>query len=101
MALILAAFCGRWGCTWWEGIITLIVMNFPAFAFLLFCFIILLLLAIIEAVDFITTFGKPKQEIPTVNKLEKQNKPILLATNILGRAVKTRIDNRRNKHESE
>lgn len=76
-------------------------MNFTAFAFGLFCFIILLLLGIIEAVDFITNFAKPRDKIKTVNKLEKQNQPILLATNILGRAVKTKIDNRRNKHESE
>lgn len=101
MPLILAEYCGRWGCTWWEGIISLIIMNFPAFVFLFFLFIILLLLGVIEAVDFITNFGKPKQEIKNTNNPQKQNKPVLLATKLLGHAVKKQLDNRRNKHESE
>jgi len=101
MPLILAEFCGRWGCTWWEGIINLIIMNFPAFILLFFWFIILLILGGIEAVDFITNFGKPKQDIKNTNKSEKPNKPGLLATKLLGRAVKKQLDNRRNKHEPE
>jgi hypothetical protein len=101
MPLIFAEYCGRWGCTWWEGIITLIIMNFPAFAFLFFWFIVLLLLGVLKAVDFITNFGKPKQEIKNTNKPQEENKRVLLAIKLLGRAVKKQLDNRRNKHESE
>lgn len=97
----MAEFCGRWGCTWWEGIITIIIINFTAFAFLFLWFIILLLMGVIEAVNFITNLGKPKQEIKNINKPQKQNKPVLFVTKLLDQAVKKQLANRRNKHESE
>lgn len=96
MPLFLAVFCGRWGCTWWEGIITLFIMSLPAIPVLLF----LLLLGLLKAVLFITKFARPKPEIKPTYKPEKQNKSVLIATNILGSVVQKQLDNRRNKHES-
>jgi hypothetical protein len=42
MQLILAEFCGRWGCTWWENIINLIVASAGLPGIILLLFLILL-----------------------------------------------------------
>ncbi len=95
MPLIFAEFCGRWGCTWWEGIITLFIMSLPAIPVLL----LLLVLGLLKAVLFITKFARAKPEIKPTSKPEKQNKSVLIATNILSSVVQKQLDNRRNKHE--
>lgn len=54
MPFILAESCGRWGCSWWEGIISVILLSFaksPGSLLILFGGIVALLLVSIEFID--------------------------------------------------
>ncbi|MBE9188003.1 hypothetical protein IQ270_26010 [Microcoleus sp. LEGE 07076] len=88
MQLILAEFCGRWGCSWWENIITIILVSLKGKGAVLlvglllipiFLVVLILLVASIPAFEFIASFGKNKQELQNPNNSQQQDQSILSA----------------------
>ena len=88
MQLILAEFCGRWGCSWWENIITIIFVSLKGKGAVLllglllipiFLVVLILLVAMIPAFEFIASFGRDKQELQNPNNSQEQDQSILSA----------------------
>lgn len=88
MQLILAEFCGRWGCSWWENIITIILMSFKGKAAIvllglllvpILLVVLIFLLGSIQIVEFISRFDKPKENISNSNNYQEQAQPIVSA----------------------
>lgn len=88
MQLILAEFCGRWGCSWWENIITIILMSFKGKAaivllglllVLILLVVLIFLLGLIQVIAFISSFSKPKENITNPNNSQEEAQPILSA----------------------
>jgi Na+-transporting methylmalonyl-CoA/oxaloacetate decarboxylase gamma subunit len=88
MQLILAEFCGRWGCSWWENIITIILMSFKGKAaivllglllVLILLVVLIFLLGLFQVAAIISSFSKPKENISNPNNSQEQTQPILSA----------------------
>ncbi|MEG4803137.1 hypothetical protein QUB63_25010 [Microcoleus sp. ARI1-B5] len=88
MQLILAEFCGRWGCSWWENIITIILVSLKGKGAVLllglllmpiFLVVLILLLGLIPAFEFIASFGKDKQKLKNPNTSQEQDQTIVSA----------------------
>lgn len=84
MQLILAELCGRWGCSWWENIITIILMSFKGKAAIvllglllvpILLIVLIFLLGFIQVVAFISSFSKPKENITNTNITNTNNSP--------------------------
>lgn len=102
MQLILAELCGRWGCSWQEGLLTVIFMTFgfPVILIvlgLLSSGVLLLLAGDETAVSSTSNESKsqqqnlPKLDKVAVNNLVKpqpQRKRILTTARFLGRTLK-------------
>ncbi|MEG4305541.1 hypothetical protein [Microcoleus sp. D3_18a_C4] len=88
MQLILAEFCGRWGCSWWENIITIILVSLKGKGVVLllgllvmpiFLVLLILLVGLMPAFEFIARFGRDKQELQNLNNSQEQDQSILSA----------------------
>jgi len=88
MQLILAEFCGRWGCSWWENIIAIILVSLKGKGVVLllglllmpiFLVVLILLVGLIPAFEFIASFGRDKQDIENQKKSQEQDQSILSA----------------------
>ncbi|MEG3873921.1 MULTISPECIES: hypothetical protein [unclassified Microcoleus] len=88
MQLILAEFCGRWGCSWWEKIITIILVSLKGKGVVLllglllipiFLVLLILLVGLMPAFEFIARFGRDKQELQNLNNSQEQDQSILSA----------------------
>ncbi|MEG3863277.1 hypothetical protein [Microcoleus sp. herbarium12] len=88
MQLIFAEFCGRWGCSWWENIITIILVSLKGKGAVLllglllmpiFLVVLILLVSLIPAFEFIASFGRDKQDIKNPNNSQEQDPTILSA----------------------
>ena len=88
MQLILAELCGRWGCCWWENIITIILVSLKGKGAVLllelllmpiFLVILRLLVGLIPAFEFIASFGRDKQQPQNPNNSQEQDQSILSA----------------------
>ncbi|MEG3850074.1 hypothetical protein QT971_22600 [Microcoleus sp. herbarium19] len=106
MQLILAEFCGRWGCSWWENIITIILVSLKGKGAVLllglllmpiFVVVLILLVGLIPAYEFIASLGRDKKDIENLNNSHEQDQSILSAgakfvgrrgANFLGRKLK-------------
>lgn len=93
MPLILAEFCGRWGCTWWEGIITVILVSlgFKGILLLLGAILlglVLLLLKLIEFYEFISNWQRGKQLISNQDKFQQKGNLILPTIKFLNRSLR-------------
>ena len=99
MQPILAEFCGRWGCTWWEGILTVIFISPGGVIILLVLGAALLLvsavlpLLLIGALTYqigaITSWFKGEQKAKLPDKFQQQDKRILsTGSKLLAHAAK-------------
>lgn len=88
MQLILAEFCGRWGCSWWENMITIILVSLKGKGAVLLLglllipivlVVLILLVGLIPAFEFIASFGRDKQELKNPNNSQEQDQSILSA----------------------
>jgi hypothetical protein len=88
MQLILAEFCGRWGCSWWENIITIILVSLKGKGAVLLLglllipivlVVLILLVGLMPAFEFIASFGRDKQDIENPNNSQQQDQSILSA----------------------
>lgn len=88
MQLILAEFCGRWGCSWWENIITIILVSLKGKGAVLllglllmsiFLVVLILLVCLMPAFEFIASFGRDKQLPQNPNNSHEQDQSILSA----------------------
>ena len=88
MQLILAEFCGRWGCSWWENIITIILVSLKGKGAVILLglllipivlVVLILLVALMPAFEFIASFGRDKQDIKNPNNSQEQDQSILSA----------------------
>jgi hypothetical protein len=79
----LAEFCGRWGCSWWENIITIILVSLKGKSAVLLLglllipivFVVLILLVgLIPAFELIASFGRDKQDIKNQTILRNKTK---------------------------
>lgn len=84
MQLILAEFCGRWGCTWQEGIINVILASLDGkSALILLCILLLpiflgvlmLLAGLVTVYEFISGWSRALLGIPNLNKSQQQDIP--------------------------
>ncbi|MGB7708320.1 MAG: hypothetical protein WBL95_02015 [Microcoleus sp.] len=95
MQLILAEFCGRWGCYWWENIITIILVSLKGKGAVLLLglllipivlVVLILLVCLMPAFEFIASFGRDKQDLKNPNNSQEQDQTILSAgAKFLGR----------------
>ena len=88
MQLILAEFCGRWGCSWWENIITIILVSLKGKGAVLllglllipiFLVVLILRVGLIPAYEFLASFGRDKQDIENQNNSQEQDQTIVSA----------------------
>ncbi|MEG4275096.1 MULTISPECIES: hypothetical protein [unclassified Microcoleus] len=88
MQLILAEFCGRWGCSWWENIITIILVSLKGKGVVLllgllvmpiFLVLLILLVGLMPAFELIASFGRDKQELQNLNNSQEQDQTIVSA----------------------
>ncbi|MDQ2098866.1 MAG: hypothetical protein QQW96_14600 [Tychonema bourrellyi B0820] len=112
MQLILAEFCGCWGCSWWENIITIILVSLKGKGAVLLLglllipivlVVLILLLCLMPAFEFIASFGRDKQDIKNLNNSQEQDPTILSAgAKFVGRKAAKYLGRKlreRNKHE--
>ena len=88
MQLILAEFCGRWGCSWWENMITIILVSLKGKGAVILLglllipivlVVLILLVCLMPAFEFIASFGRDKQDIKNPNNSQEQDQTILSA----------------------
>lgn len=100
MQLILAEFCGRWGCTWQEGLINVLLVSLGSKrTLILLCILlgilllpiffgVLILLIGLETVyEFISGWGRALLDIPKPHKSPQQSKRILPTVEFLDRTL--------------
>jgi hypothetical protein len=82
MPLILAEFCGRWGCTWQENILNIILASLDGKSALIllgilllpiFLGVLMLLAGLIRLYEFISGWGRALLGIPNPNKSQQQD----------------------------
>jgi hypothetical protein len=96
MQLILAEFCGRWGCTWQEGIINVILASLDGKSALIlmgillmpiFFAVLMLLAGLVTVYEFISGWGRALLGITNTHKSPQQGKRILPTVKLLGRTL--------------
>ncbi len=96
MPLILAEFCGRWGCTWQENILNIILASLDGKSALIllgillmpiFMGVLMLLGGLIRLYEFISSWGRALLGIPNPNKSQQQANRVLTTARFLGRTV--------------
>jgi hypothetical protein len=96
MPLILAEFCGRWGCTWQENILNIILASLDGKSALIllgillmpiFMGLLILLIGLVTAYEFISGWGRALLGIPNPNKSQQQDEYTLTTDEFFDRAV--------------
>ena len=97
MSLILAEFCGRWGCTWQENILNIILASLDGKSALIllgillmpiFMGLLILLIGLVTVYEFISGWGRALLGIPNPNKSQQQANRILTTARFLGRTLR-------------
>ena len=96
MPLILAEFCGRWGCTWQENIFNIILASLDGKSALIllgilllpiFLGVLMLLAGLVTVYEFISGWGRALLGIPNPNKSQQQDEYTLITDEFFDRAV--------------
>jgi hypothetical protein len=96
MPLILAEFCGRWGCTWQEKIINVILASLDAKSALILLGILLMpilfgvlmfLAGLVNIYELILFWGRAVLGLSHPNKSQQQGRRILPTVKFLGRTL--------------
>jgi hypothetical protein len=96
MPLFLAEFCGRWGCTWQENILNIILASRDGKSALIllgillmpiFMGLLILLIGLVTVYEFISGWGRALLGIPNPNKSQQQANRILTTARFLGRTI--------------
>jgi hypothetical protein len=96
MSLIFAEFCGRWGCTWQENILNIILASLDGKSALIllgillmpiFTGLLILLIGLVTAYEFISGWGRALLGILNSNKSQQQDEYILTTDEFLGRTL--------------
>jgi hypothetical protein len=96
MSLIFAEFCGRWGCTWQENILNIILASLDGKSALIllgillmpiFTGLLILLIGLVTAYEFISGWGRALLGILNSNKSQQQDEYILTTDEFFDRAV--------------
>jgi hypothetical protein len=96
MQLVLAELCGRWGCSWQENVLNIILANLDGKSGLIllgillisiFWGVLMLLTGLVTVYEFILFWGKSLLGIANPNKSQQQGDRILPTARFLGRTV--------------
>jgi hypothetical protein len=96
MPLILAEFCGRWGCTWQENVLNIILASLDGKSTLILLGVLLmpilfgvlmLLAGLVTVYEFISGWSRALLGITNPNKSQQQANRILTTARFLGRTV--------------
>ena len=96
MPLILAEFCERWGCTWQENILNIILASLDGKSALIllgillmpiFMGLLILLIGLVTAYEFISGWGRALLGIPNPNKSQQRDEYTLTTDEFFDRAV--------------